>query len=239
MFGLPQNETQTGQTEFLDRISIDARSGFWKIITRKKGDDDAWFSEESEPFQKPTMLFDFGSIESGWAKTTKPPAFIYVPLGQPMPPKPQEQMLDDNGKNKDAFQAGFRVKVMSSKTFGDDRAYFFGSTSKTVMKATWDLYTLFQQAPEAAAGKVPIVAVTGNSKNTITTPKGSQTFYAPTFAIAGWTDRLAVLGERTVPAPALSAQPVRPAPVQQATAPVADAPPPSATGAAIGDALPF
>jgi hypothetical protein len=220
MFGLPQSETQTGQTEFLDRISIDARSGFWKITTRKKGADDVWFSEESDPFQHPTMLFDFGGMESGWAKTTKPPAFIYVPYGQPVPPKPQEQVLDDNGKNKDAFQAGFRIKVMGRKVFGDDRAYYFSSTSKTVMKATWDLYEAFAAAPEAAAGKLPVVSAASNSKNTITTPKGSQSFYAPIFKIEKWVDRPeAIFGPRAVPAPSVKSMGVTMAPSAPAPAP--------------------
>lgn len=240
MFGIPGTDTGGSSGEFLGRINVDARTGFW-TITKRIQKDGMWTNDTSQPFQAPTLLMDFGSLEVGYMKISSPPAFMLVPMGQPIPPQPMEMTEARPGeKPRRAFQPGFRIKVMSQKTFGDGDAYYFSANSKTVMQPVNALWEQFRASPEAASGKVPVVNVTGAEKVQIKTPQGTSTFYAPIFSIAQWVDRPAALGERTVPPPAASAAVAAPAP--QATAPANHVPPPqpvAAPQAASAEALPF
>ena len=236
-FGIPGSEP-SGGGEFLGRINCDARTGFWTITRRVQGPDGLWTNDTTPPFQNPSFLIDFGTLEVGYMKITSPPAFLLVPMGQPIPAQPQEMTEARNGeKPRRAFQPGFRVKVMSQKTFGDAAAYYFSGNSKTLMSQVEALWTMFCASPEAATGKVPVVTVTGSDKVMVKTPQGSNTFYAPIFQIASWADRPAALGERTVPPP--NGRPAAPA----ASAPAAHVPPPAQAAPAAApqeaDALPF
>lgn len=236
-FGIPGSEP-SGGGEFLGRINCDARTGFW-TITRRVQVDGAWTNDTSAPFQNPTFLIDFGALEVGYMKITSPPAFMLVPMGQPIPPQPQEMAEGRAGeKPRRAFQPGFRVKVMSQKTFGDAAAYYFSGNSKTLMTQVDALFHAFCAAPEAATGKVPVVNVTGSEKVLVKTPQGSNTFYAPTFQIATWADRPEALGPRLVPPPSGSAMPAAPAPYAP---PAAHVPPPvtPAPAPVAAEALPF
>lgn len=237
-FGIPGSEP-SGGGEFLGRINCDARTGFW-TITRRVQVDGAWSNDTSAPFQNPTFLIDFGSLEVGYMKITSPPAFMLVPMGQPIPPQPQEMAEGRAGeKPRRAFQPGFRVKVMSQKTFGDAAAYYFSGNSKTLMTQVEALFHAFCAAPEAASGKVPVVSVTGAEKVLVKTPQGSNTFYAPLFQITAWADRPEALGARLVPPPNPGAQPI----AQAAPPPAAHVPPPAAAAPApapqAAEALPF
>lgn len=240
-FGIPGTDGGGAGGEFLGRINCDARTGFW-TITRRVQDNGAWVNDTSAPFQNPTFLMDFGSLEVGYMKISSPPAFMLVPMGQPIPPQPQEMTEGRNGeKPRRAFQPGFRLKVMSQKTFGDAEPYFFSANSKTVMGPVDALWNLFCASPEAWDGKVPVVAVTGSEKVVVKTPQGSNTFHAPLFNITAWVDRPAALGDRTVPPPAPRAAPAAAAP---ATAPSNHVGPPAAPAAASpapqgADPLPF
>lgn len=202
-FGIPGSENSgAGAGPFLNRIQFDARSGFWKIVRRIQDAGGNWMDDESEPFQKPSLLIDFGSFEVGYAKLTKPPAFLFVPFGHAYPPRPQEMIPGDNGKPKHAFMPGARLKVASPKTFGDGEAYFWTTSSSTGLTALETLHNLYLAAPEAQTGKIPVCVNNKNEKITISNKHGTQTFYAPTFDIVGWQDRLPVFGDRTVDPPA-------------------------------------
>jgi hypothetical protein len=91
-----------------------------------------------------------------------------------------------------------------------------------------DLYRTYIASPEAATGKIPIVAITHTIP--ITSGSGAQksTNYQAVFKIEGWTDRPDILGPRTVPmktnghagyTPAPAPQPVT-QPAMQPVAPV-------------------
>jgi hypothetical protein len=238
-FGIPGSDGGSSSGEFLGRINVDARTGFW-TITKRIQKDGMWTNDTTPPFQTPTMLMDFGSLEVGHIKIGSPPAFMLVPMGQPIPPQPQEMQEGRPGeKPRKAFQPGFRIKVMSQKTFGDGDAYYFSANSKTVVGAVEALWLQFCASPEAAAGKVPVVNVTGSAKLKKDTPQGASTFFAPIFAIAQWVDRPAVLGDRTVPPPAARA--AQPAAAPAPSAPPANhvPPPAAAPQAASAEALPF
>ncbi len=236
MFGIPGTDATGGGGEFLGRINCDARTGFW-TITRRVQKDGAWSNDTSQPFQNPSFLMDFGSLEVGYMKISSPPAFLLVPMGQQIPPQPQEMQEARPGeKPRKAFSPGFRIKVMSQKTFGDAEPYYFSANSKTVMSPVDALWNTFCAAPEAAAGKVPVVNVAGSEKISVKTPQGSSTFYAPIFQIVQWVDRPAALGDRTVPAPMPRA--AAPQPAQAPAAPPARHVPPPVAAAPVAASEP-
>jgi len=201
-FGIPGSDAGTNGGEFLGRINCDVRTGFWTVTRRVQGGDGMWQNDTSQPFQNPTFLVDFGTLEVGYMKISSPPAFLLVPYGQPVPPQPQEMAEGRPGeKPRRAFSAGFRCKVMSKATFGDSEPYYLSGNSKTLMNAVDALHQAFMAAPEAARGLVPVVKVDGADKVLTKTPQGTNTFYAPRFVVTQWVDRPAALGDRTVPPP--------------------------------------
>lgn len=214
-FGLPGTEPSDGSSQFLGRIQYDSRVGFWKIVKRAQGSDGRWGDDIGEPFKNPTFLMDFGGLEVGFMKIASPPVFVLVPYGSPLPPRPAEMVLDDQGKQRPAFTSGFRVKV-AGKVFGDGDAYYWTANAKTVMTPVDELYHDFLSRPEAVAGQIPAVACTGTKVIEVTGGNRSAKFYAPVFQIVGWSERLAVFGERTVPAPSAVATAAPQKPVQAA-----------------------
>lgn len=243
MFGLPGASGGSDSGPFLGRIQYDARSGFFTNVDRVQGADGGWENRNSEPYRGPAFAVDFGSLEVGFIKMGSPPVFLLTPfLGEGRtvyPQQPEEMAPAKPGERpRKAFSPGFRLKVMSSKTFGDGEPRYFSGTSKSLMGAVWDLYRLWEAAPEAAAGKIPLVVHDGTKTLETSGKHGTTKNYAPVFRITSWIDRPAGFGERTVPPPggAMPAAP-RPAPVQQAAAP-----PPAKVPAMAGnldDDIPF
>lgn len=199
-FGIPGSEAQANGT-FLGRLQYDARVGFWKIVRRVQQNDGGWDDEPSEPFKCPTFLLDLGTFEVGYINFSSPPAFLVVPYGHAIPPRPEEKKVDEHGKSRSAFQPGFRCKVYNPKMFGDEDAYYFANSSKTVLEPMDALHTLCMGAPEAREGKVPVIRVTGTVTNRVEGARGTNTYYAPVFAIIDWRPRAECFGPRTVPAP--------------------------------------
>lgn len=216
MFNIPGASSGGDSGPFLARVQYDARSGFFTNVNREQGADGAWKDHAGEPYRGPTFAVDFGSLEAGYIKFASPPSFLLVPyLGDDTvyPRQPEEMAQAKPGeKPRKAFLPGFRVKVMSKKTFGDSEPRYFAHTAKGVMGAMFDLYSAFASAPEARTGQIPLVAATGTKTLETSGPRGTTKNYAPVFTITGWVDRPAGFGERTVPppsgpAPAASAAP--------------------------------
>lgn len=223
MLGIPGSEGgAAGGGEFLGRLQYDSRVGFWKVVRRVQDTDGRWVSQEGDLFPPPlSFLMDIGSLEVGYIKLDKSPAFVLVPFGTQVPPQPQELKTDENGKSRKAFQPGFRIKVQSPKTFGDADAYYFSANARTVLGPMDELYTLCLNAPEAAQGLVPVIQVTGK----LGVKAGESTFYAPVWQIVSWQPRPAVFGERVVPPPTGSGTAPAPAQAAPAPAPAPSAPP--------------
>lgn len=221
-FGVPGSENNNGGA-FLGRIQFDARVGFWKIVKRVQQSDGGWADQIGDDFKNPTFLLDLGSLEVGYINFASPPVFLVVPYGKPIPVQPQEmQQAQGDQRPRKAFLPGFRVKVASPKTFGDADAYYFASNSKNVMEPMDELYQVYEQRPEAAAGQVPVVQVTGTRIVEVKGPKGTNRFHSPQFQITAWHDRLEVFGDRTVAAPVSRGTPApTAAPVTVATMPPA------------------
>jgi hypothetical protein len=244
-FGIPGSEKSSG--EFLGRIQYDTRVGFWQTVKRAQDADGNWVDDKGEQFKNPTMLFDFATLEIGYIKFAVPPAFLVVPYGQSVPPQPQEMMADAQGKQRKSFLPGFRLKVASQKVFGDANAYYFAHNAKTVLEPMDELYQIYEQSPEAAMGKVPLVEVTGTRIVEVRSGQGTNRYHAPIFVIKAWYDRLPVFGDRLVPAPhatnnSVPVQPTRPvAPPPPPPPPVQPVVPPAAsTGArTMAEEMPF
>lgn len=236
-FGIPNSDSGSGNNKFLGRIEFDARVGAWKIVKRIQHTDGSYGDEKGQPFfgtdKEPlSLLMDFGSLDVGYIKLTSPPSFLVVPYGQAIPQQPEEMATGNkpDDKPRKAFLPGFRIQVASSKTFGDQDAYYFTGTSKSLLGPMDALHQTFTIAPEAAAGMIPMVAVKRCIATENRTPQGTTTFYGPDFEVTSWIPRPAVFGERTVPAPTAGARistPVQVEAPKPAPTPTNHVPPPA------------
>ncbi len=179
--------------DFADIFKYDARAGRGFRIdynpdTREKTPVDI----TSPP---PSFAIDFGSLEVGYGHFSPTgPDLRVVPEGQSLPPQPTDK--DDKGRTM--FRPVFRVKLYGKILHGLRE---WASSANVVMESVDDLYNKFRVAPEAQSGKIPIVQLTKTIPMTIGKGQRATTVYAPCFAIVGWTDRVAAMGERTVPPP--------------------------------------
>lgn len=181
-----------------DRLPIlkyDARAGRWSTIDRVQTAD-GWQSNVNDiTFSNPVFAVDFGSLEVGWLLFPKgaAPIFMVVPYGEPIPARPAASGTDEHGKPMN-FKSGFRIKVCG-KSIGGVRE--LAANAGVMISGMNDLHTSYEAAPEAAAGKIPLVRMT----NTLLVKAGQSSNYQPVFEITGWVDRPAVLGARAVPPP--------------------------------------
>lgn len=215
--GLPSG---SGGESFLDRIQYDAKAGRWHAVSRKQDASGAWVSDMIPMNDGDAFAMDMENIEVGWiAFASTGPDFKMVPNGQNVGPRPTDQ-----------HKAGFRVKVLLR---GETAPRHFASTAKAVTGVIDDLHTQAMAKPG-----VPVVRIKGTRLVETKGPQGTTRNYAPLLEIVQHIPRPAALGgDGAAPAP-------QPAPQPAPAAAPADAgwqemPPPSATGAAIGDALPF
>ena len=105
--------------------------------------------------------------------------------------------LRQRRQRSSALRPVVRTKIFG-KVLGD---YVSGHQPRTVYEPIEDLYTKFRKAPEAHAGKIPIVELSRTLPVMIGRGQRQRTLYAPCFKIVGWTDRVPEMGERTVPPP--------------------------------------
>ena len=116
-----------------------------------------------------------------------------VVLGaEPMPPRPG----DLNAEGKFAFKQGFEFDLLLSKAAGGGPVRKLGSSAGCVIEAIDLLHDAYKAAPEAAAGKLPVVKLLDAKP----VKAGQSTNYKPIFEISGWVDRPAELaGTSAVP----------------------------------------
>lgn len=194
-----------GGGEFRPQIRYGAESGRLFRIDRVQGS--AGFENALTELPAGTkMIADWGSIEVGWLyfAAGQAPSMVMVPLGQPLPPRP----------NADHKQ-GFKLLMHLGRSGGIRE---FASSSKTVTGAVDAAHTLFEVAPEARAGKLPILEFGGGKMTQMKNVHGAKTLYVPSWTISGWVERPTDLPPRTVPPPGTSpgVMPARPvtAPMQ-------------------------
>jgi hypothetical protein len=196
--GLPVN---VGGGEFKRIVKYDARAGRIHRSDRVEanGSFENRLTEITNGF---AAIFDLKNIEVGYAHFAKgaAPAWQVVKIGQPLPQKPSKE-----------YKQAFKLDIKLAKSLGGD-VREFGSAAGCVIAAMDQLYDAYTKAPEAAAGKLPVVAIT----STTMVKSGESTNYAPNFQITSWVDRP---GE-------LPLDPVAPANAQAPLSTPANVPPP-------------
>lgn len=230
--------TSSGGGDGGDRLPIlkyDARAGRIFTLDRVQNGD-AWETVQTDiTMKQPAFAVDFGSLEVGHAyfSAGQAPQWAVAYFGQPMPARPASPGDDDKGKPL-SFKPAFRVRVVGQGIGGVRE---FGGNSNAFINGMNVLHTAFEAAPEATAGKIPVVKLT----DTLPIKSGQSTNYAPVFTIVQWVDRPGALGVRAVPPPASAPK--------AAARPANHVPPPTQApvlmteGAGMGgdpdDALPF
>jgi len=198
--GLPKNEAG----DFNDIIKYDARAGRMFRI-----DFDGSEKSSVEITQGFSAIFDLANIQVGWVRFAEKsaPDWAMVRIGQPLPAKPSAE-----------HRQGFKINVKLAKSAGGDLREF-GSAAGCVIQAMDELYDAYAAAPEAKAGKLPVVGLSG----TVMVKSGSgakiSTNYKPTLTIRQWVDRPAELAAGSTSQVPAQEQPktngMVPPPVQQ------------------------
>lgn len=155
-----------GGGDIVPMIKYDARAG---RFSRDNADITQGFS----------AVFDLEQVDIGWIRfaSMQAPDFVLVRAGQPAPDRPSKD-----------HKRGVRLMTVLARSIGGDMREF-SSAAGCVIDAIDELHTAYSTAPEAAEGKLPIVALTGSSPVKTQTPTGQTTNYRPNFTITGWVDR--------------------------------------------------
>lgn len=195
-----------GGADRLPVLKYDARAGRFFLMDRVETNG-MWETVQTElPISSTTFAMDFGSVEIGWFLFPKgaAPMMVTVPFGQPLPPQPAAvgTVKDDRtGKERpNTFRQGFRLKVAGKALAGtvNGTVREMAANAGVTIEGLNELHTAFEAAPEAVAGKIPVVKVA----QVVPTKAGQSTNYKPVFEIVTWADRpVDMLGPRTVPAP--------------------------------------
>jgi hypothetical protein len=223
--------------DFLPIVTFDARAGRMFRVDRTQDSSGVWVSDKTDiTGLQPTFMVDFRTLETGFAAFLPTgPSFAMAPLGQPAPAKPSAD-----------HKPSFRMKVYSPKFLDGLRE--FSSSSKAVIGAIDHLHNSYEAAPEARAGKLPVVKFSGATPITTKGPQGTTTNYAPVFDIVSWADRPADWSAPTVPLPAAGSRtappPAAAAPAPKHVPPPAPKPAPATATApvaakALEDTMPF
>lgn len=141
--------------------------------------------------------FDFANIQVGWLDfpSGAAPQYETRPLAQGVGDKPTKP-----GK----WKQGFRINVVLPGVPG---VFEMASNAKATIAAFNELHDKVSAAPELAAGKVPVVALSGTEIVETPSPQGVQRNYKPIFAVTQWIDRPASLVSKpAAAAPAAQAQ---------------------------------
>ena len=182
--------------EIRPTMNFNAAAGRLFLRDRVQDSDGNWQTSEVDvTMTQPTFAMDFGRLETGWVFFAKgmQPMWALVPVGQQVPAKPPSPGNDANGKPVE-YRAGFRTLV-KGRDIGGVREIAGNSTA--LINGMNALHDEFVRAPEAHAGKIPLVKMT----NVMSIKSGQATNFQPVFTIQAWVDRTADMGERTVPPP--------------------------------------
>lgn len=217
--------------EFAPILAYNAVSGRLALRDRVQNSAGDWEAKETDvTMAQPAFAIDFGRLEVGWCHFVKgaAPLWAMVPHGRPLPERPASPGQDVAGKTLN-YRNGFRVPV-AGNAIGGVRE--LAGNSAALINGMNALHTIFEAAPEAAMGKIPVVKMT----STDPVKAGQATNYQPVFQIVSWVDRPDVLGPRTVPAPRAVGVPLSQMPPASVAA-MADASVPRAKE--LTDAMPF
>lgn len=178
-------------------VNYDAKAGRMFRVDRTQQGDGTYATDKVEITNTVQFVADLANIRVGWVNyTAQGPIRKFVTLGrEAIPPRPD----DRNAEGKPAFKQGFEIDLILNKDAGGGPARVFGSAAGCVIEAMDLLHDTYTAAPEAKAGKLPVVKIAGVSP----VKSGQSTNYKPTFAIVNWIDRPASLAAApTVSSPA-------------------------------------
>jgi hypothetical protein len=165
-----------GGGDFTPWLKYDARAGRWF----RKGDRDKNEPGPVDVTNGFSAVFDLSTIEVGWIDfpTGAAPILITQPISAGIPGRP----------TGGTFKQGFRMRAALPAALGGG-VYEVAASAKAMIGAIDALHTAYTAAPEAAQGKLPVVAMTGTTMIETTTPKGTNRNYAPVLAITSWVAR--------------------------------------------------
>lgn len=168
-------------------VNYDAKAGRMFRVDRTQQGDGTYATDKVEITSNVQFVADLANIRVGWVNyTAQGPIRKFVTLGkEQIPPRPD----DLNADGKPAFKQGFEIDLILNKDAGGGPARVFGSAAGCVIEAMDLLHDTYTAAPEAKAGKLPVVKISGVSP----VKSGQSTNYKPTFAIVNWIDRPASL----------------------------------------------
>lgn len=183
-----------GDGNFTVYVKYNAKAGRW--YTKEDKQD----AEEYE-VQNMTAVMDLANVKTGWFLFAAgvAPAKTYDP-----------SLTEAAAKPGDGFKRGFEVLMYSEKNLGGVRE--FSSTAGVVIDSINAVYDAYLAAPEARAGKVPVVKCVG--VHPVTNKHGTN--YQPQLEIIQWVTRPEQLSApdgdtHKAPPPAAKAPPPPPA----------------------------
>lgn len=231
-------QTSNGSGSFKSFVKYDARAGRFFRNDRTQDASGQFSSTDVDITQTASFVADLANIRVGWVSyTAQGPMKRFVTLGQPLPARPEDKGAD----GKPAFKQGFELDIKLHNSCGGGPVRDFGSAAGCVIEAIDALHDAYTAAPEAKAGKLPVVKIT----TTLPVKSGQSTNYKPVFEIAGWVDRPADMAGDFGHSNSHSDQnqfqsdaPMK-APAPPVTGSTVAAPPPSAAPAPVADLSDF
>lgn len=160
---------------------------------------------EEFAFDKPAV-FDIQNVQLGWLLLAEGHRDWQPWPSNRMQPKPAEG----------EYKPGFEVNVYSSQMFGAEPVRSFSSNGTGPTMFIQALYNECETHDEFAAGKSPVVQITGSKATKV----GKGTTRVPQFEIVKWIDRPQALGANM----AISGGEAAPSPAPKAAAKPAPAP---------------
>ena len=211
MLGIREHLGAPKAGDWLGIIKFDALAGrFWKV------DKDAAGQPALTDLIGKPIAVDLATAQVGWMKFG-PTGPIRHMAAMGCPPVPMPDEADASGKP--TFKAGFYMRACGQALDGIRE----WTSTTAVLLDTFDiLWAQYQAAPEALAGQIPLIVMTGATPLTRGSGARRQTTYTPIIQITGWVDRPESLGHRTVilsPKPTTNGAPV--AALQQVAALIA------------------
>lgn len=169
-------------SEITPFIKYDARAGRVFRVDRLQVNG-MWESSEKDITRETAFVADLANIKVGWINyTAQGPVKALSVLGkEPIPARPEGV----NAEGKPAFRQAFELMLLLSKAAGGGPARALSSAAGCVIEAIDVLHDAYSAAPEAKAGKLPIVKLV----DTVSVKAGQSTNYKPIFEITGWADR--------------------------------------------------
>lgn len=178
-------QTESNSGNFTPILKYDAKAGRFFRVDRSQDASGNWVKDDVDITQGASFIMDLAQIEVGWISfAATGPVFVLGRVGAPIPPRPE----GTDSEGRPAFKQGFRAKVKLAKSCGGD-VRDWAHTAKAVLSVIDDMHNVFLSAPEAKAGKLPVLKLLGTAPIKTGSGTKSSTNYAPRFEIASWIDR--------------------------------------------------